>query len=244
MRLTDADAIEKQAYDDVHYHAELEDWEFDVVTHYLDKAPTIDAVPVVRKPVVGYEGYYEVDQFGRVFGLARSIVVVDGNRTYTKHLKEKKIKQAMNSNGYKVVSLVMNGKQTNVYVHRIVAEAFLPNPDNLPMVNHKDEDKTNNFLENLEWCTAAYNNTYGKAIERRAKKLRGRESEKRVAVIQRRPDGSFKARFASVTEAAKVMDGSTSAISAVCRGKRKMAYGYIWEYEDCSYAERWKDGEG
>ena len=202
-----------------------------------------ELVPVVRKPVVGYEGYYEVDQFGRVFSLDRSVVVVEGNRTYTKHLKGKQIKQAMHGKGYKVVTLTKDGKMTNLYVHRIVAEAFLPNPDNLPMVNHKDEDKANNFAENLEWCTAAYNRTYGNAIERHAKTLRGRESGKRTPVIQKYADGKFANRYDSISEAALSVNGAVGAISAVCKGKRKLAYGFRWEYDYCSYGER-KEAEG
>lgn len=205
---------------------------------FLERQPTIDAVPVVRKPVVGYEGYYEVDQFGRVFSLDRVVTVVDGNRTYEKPLYGKQMKQSMHDKGYKTVSLTRDGKTKAMFVHRIVAEAFLPNPDNLPMVNHKDEDKTNNFLENLEWCTAAYNRTYGKAVERHAKKLRGRESEKRVAVIQRSLDGGFMNWHSSIKEAAASVNGATGAISAVCKGKRKMAYGYLWEYDG-----KRKDGE-
>ena len=141
----------------------------------ISAAPTIDAVPVVRKPVVGYEGYYEVDQFGRVFSVDRVVTVTDGDRVYEKPLSGRQMKQTMHDKGYKVVSLTMDGKTKLRFVHRIVAEAFLPNTDNLPMVNHKDEDKTNNFLENLEWCTAAYNRTYGKAVERHAKTLRGKK---------------------------------------------------------------------
>jgi hypothetical protein len=136
-------------------------------------APAVDAVEVVRKPVVGYEGYYEVDQFGRVFGVDRTVSVNDNGRVYDKPLAGKQMKQSMHTKGYKTVSLTKDGKTKLCFVHRIVAEAFIPNPDNLPMVNHKDEDKTNNFLENLEWCTASYNRTYGKAIERHAKKIRG-----------------------------------------------------------------------
>ena len=145
-----------------------------IAERVIDNAQTVDAVEVVRKPVKDYEGYYEVDQFGRVFGLDRTIIVVDGERTYEKLLTGRQMKQSIHDKGYKTVSLTKDGKTKSVFVHRIVAEAFIPNPDNLPMVNHKDEDKTNNFLENLEWCTASYNRTYGKAIEKHARKLRGK----------------------------------------------------------------------
>jgi hypothetical protein len=207
----------------------------------IDESPTIDAVPVVRKAVKGYEGYYEVDQFGRVFGLDRTVTVADGDRTYEKPIAGRQLKQSKHSKGYKTVALTKDGETRHLFVHRIVAEAFLPNPDNLPMVNHKDEDKTNNFLENLEWCTAAYNRTYGNAIERHAKKLRGRESGKRIPVIQRYVDGVFVSRHDSVEAAARSVNGSGGAISAVCKGKRKLAYGYRWEYDFCSYGERRSD---
>lgn len=134
-----------------------------------------DVVEVVRKPVKGYEGYYEVDQFGRVFSVDRVISVEDNGRKYDKPIAGKQMKQTMHDKGYKVVSLTKGGKTKNKFVHRLVAEAFLDNPDDLPMVNHKDEDKTNNFLENLEWCTASYNRTYGKAVERHARTLRGKK---------------------------------------------------------------------
>ena len=141
----------------------------------LADIPTVDAVEVVRKPVAGYEGYYEVDQFGRVFSVDRVISVEDNGRKYEKPLVGKQMKQCMHDKGYKIVSLTKDGKTKNIFVHRLVAEAFIENPDNLPMVNHKDEDKTNNFAENLEWCTASYNRTYGKAVEKQAKTLRGKK---------------------------------------------------------------------
>lgn len=129
----------------------------------------------VQKPVRGYEGYYVVDQFGRVYGANRTITVIDGGRTYEKPIVGKQMKQSLHTKGYKTVSLTKDGKTKTVFVHRIVAEAFICNPDNLPMVNHVDEDKTNNFAENLEWCSASYNRTYGKAVQKQAAKLRGRK---------------------------------------------------------------------
>ena len=140
--------------------------------------PAADVVEVVRKAVKGYEGYYEVDQFGRVYSVDRVISVNDNGRQYDKPLKAKQMKQTMHSKGYKTVSLTKDGKTKGMFVHRIVAEAFIPNENNLPMVNHKDEDKTNNFVENLEWCTASYNRTYGNAAEKQAKKLRGKKHTK------------------------------------------------------------------
>lgn len=107
-------------------------------------------------PVIGYDHRYAVSNYGRVAG------------------EKGLLKPYDNGYGYLIVEFRRDGKRKHLRVHRLVAEAFIPNPDNLPMVNHKDEDKTNNFLENLEWCTASYNRTYGKAIEKHARKLRGK----------------------------------------------------------------------
>lgn len=208
-------------------------------------APTVDAVEVVRKPVRGYENSYVVDQFGRVYGIDRTITVLDGCRIYEKSIAGKQLKQSLHTKGYKTVTLTKDGKSKTCFVHRLVAEAFIENQDNLPMVNHKDEDKTNNFVENLEWCTALYNNTYGNKTERQANKIRGRKSEKIVTVIQRDLDGKFINWYPSITEAAKAVHSRPQAISAVCNGKRKTHRGYIWEFDkndSCSYGERRTDG--
>lgn len=249
MRLIDADQMameESEAY--MSAQVQITDdlkWLVNFAAHskiqrLIADAPTVDAVPVVRKPVVGYDGYYEVDQFGRVFSVDRVISVDDNGRKYEKPIAGKQMKQSLKNKGYKIVSLTKDGTTKMAYVHRLVAEAFIPNPDNLPMVNHKDEDKTNNFLENLEWCAAKYNANYGTGIERHAKKLRGRESEKRVAVVCCKLDGKYEEWFPSIAEAAKIVNGSTSAISKACKGERKTAYGYKWVYADdfCSYGER------
>ena len=210
----------------------------------VENIPAADVVKVVRKPIKGYEGYYEVDQFGRVFSVDRVISVDDNGRKYEKSLAGKQMKQSMHDKGYKTVSLTRDGKTKTVFVHRLVAEAFIKNPDSLPMVNHKDEDKTNNFVENLEWCTNDYNLSYGTARQRQARKIRGRESEKRVAVIQRSLSGEFINRHPSITHAAKSVNSRPQAISAVCNGKRSVHRGYKWEFDPddfCSYGERKND---
>jgi hypothetical protein len=167
-RLIDANALLAE-YDRVHIG------EPGKARKLIADAPTVDAVEVVRKPVRGYEDHYVVDQFGRVFGVDRTTTVLDNGRIYEKPIAGKQMKQSVHTAGYKTVSLTKDGKSKTAFVHRIVAEAFIDNPDNLPMVNHKDEDKTNNFVENLEWCTASYNRTYGKGVEKQAKQLRGKK---------------------------------------------------------------------
>ena len=113
----------------------------------------------IWKPVKGFEGYYEVSNLGMVRSIDR--VVVDTVRNCERLLKGKVLIQKDNGNGYKNVSFCKEHKIYNKYVHRLVAEAFIPNKDDLPQVNHKDEDKSNNRVDNLEWCTSFYNNEYG-----------------------------------------------------------------------------------
>ena len=141
--------------------------------HCIDNMPSANVAEVVIKPVPGYEGYYEVDNLGRVFSVDRIIQVNDNGRIYDKPIHGALLKQTNHSQGYKTVALTKNGKTKQEYVHRIVASAFIPNPDNFSVVNHKDEDKTNNFVDNLEWCTVSYNNTYGEKTKKQAEKIRG-----------------------------------------------------------------------
>lgn len=169
IRLIDADAL-KQAVRN-NFDGLLDRFE---INNIVNEQPTIEAVEVVRKPIKGYEEYYEIDQFGRVFAKDRIVHVIDNGREYDKRLRGKQMKQSVHTKGYKTVPLTKDGKTITKYVHRLVAGAFIPNPNELPFVNHIDEDKTNNFVENLEWCTEQYNATYGKAREKQAKALMGR----------------------------------------------------------------------
>ena len=149
---------------------------YNVLTEVRDRIealPTVDAVPVVRKPIRGYEGMYEVDNLARVFSIERVKTVNDNGRVYDKPIQAKQLRQGMHSKGYKVVTLTKDGVSKTHFVHRLVAEAFIENPNGLPMINHKDEDKTNNLPENLEWCDAYYNVMYGNGRKKRSKKIKG-----------------------------------------------------------------------
>ena len=118
----------------------------------------------IWRAIPNYEGIYEVSNLGRVKSIEREIV--DKNNRIMNR-KEIILKQCTDKKGYKRVKLFADGKTLNTRVHRLVALAFIPNPENLPQVNHKDEIKSNNLVENLEWCSAQYNTMYGTRLERR-----------------------------------------------------------------------------
>lgn len=108
----------------------------------------------IWKDIKGYEGFYQISNLGNVRSLQRKA-------PSGKSVKQIIRKQSIDKNGYCVVGLNKNKTQKTYKVHRLVAIAFIDNPKNLPEVNHKDEDKTNNNVSNLEWCDAKYNLTYG-----------------------------------------------------------------------------------
>ena len=175
------------------------------------------------KDIKGFEGLYQVSTFGRVRSLDKYIDVKI--RNVDKVLKRGKIlKPTYGKNGYLRVFLCKNGKRTNFCVHRLVAEAFIPNPLNLPVINHKDEVKDNNYPYNLEWCTVKYNSNYGTAIKRSAEK----RSKK---VYQYDLEGNLIKEWDGTREAGR--NGfSNSHISSCCLGKEKFHKGYIWSYTE------------
>lgn len=132
-----------------------------------------------RRPINGFDGYYEVDSNGNIYSLDRVITVTDGNRVYQKPIKGRVLKPHKTKNGYLTIILSGFGVPKRYYIHRIVAETFLPNPHNYACVNHKDENRENNSVGNLEWCSYSYNATYNGSSKKRGEKIKGRISPKR-----------------------------------------------------------------
>ena len=177
-----------------------------------------------------YEGLYKVSNLGRILSL-----------NYKRTGKAKLRNPVEMLNGYLQVGFSKNKKTKTCYVHRLIAETFLPNPENLPEVNHKDEDKTNNFVflnedgsvdkekSNLEWCDRKYNNNYGTRTERFIKTM----SKK---VLQFSKTGEFIREWESTMECGR--NGfCQSHVAACCRGERKSHKGFLWMYAD-DYKEK------
>ena len=182
----------------------------------------------VWKDVPGYEGYYAVSNLGRVKSLERTIQN-DGNLGQNKLSKysERIMKPGKRKKGYLGINLTRNCKTRAFLVHRLVAEAFIPNPQNLPFINHKDENKQNNRVENLEWCTNKYNVNYGSWKEKQSiAHINQKYSSK--PVVQLDKNNVVVATYPSIAEAER--QTAVKHISCVVRGVRKSAGGYFWRF--------------
>ena len=161
---------------------------------------------------------YKVTKSGKVFSYRQ------GNTL-------KPLSTVLDSSGYPIVKLYddTNRKRT-IAVHRIIADTFIPNPNNLECINHKDENKTNNFVGNLEWCTKAYNNCYGNKAVKIGLKLRESNPNKRQ-VNQIDDNGNIVNTYQSIREAARQL-GSIKKDSNIISGikNHQKRYGYYWEY--------------
>lgn len=175
----------------------------------------------IWKDIIGYENLYQGSNWGRVKSLERIDCI--GH-----HRKERILKPVPDKDGYLRVGLRKNNKRKNFLVHRLVAQAFLDNPNNLPEVNHRDENPQNNFVSNLEWCSAKYNSNFGTRNKRIiAKNTNGKRSKK---VYQYTLDGQFVREWESTKECGR--NGFDQGhVAECCRGERKTHKDFIWKYK-------------
>ena len=179
------------------------------------------------KQIKGYEGRYEVSNCGNV----RSLICYSTKRKeYMLRKQPRLLRQNTTHDGYKRVGLSKEGKMKHITVHRLVAIAFIPNPDNAPAVNHKDEDITNNHVSNLEWCTNKYNSNYGTLGKRISERL-SKHHHLAKSVVQMSLDGKDIAIYSSTREAARNIGIRCECITRCCKGKYKHAGGYKWRYD-------------
>ena len=165
----------------------------------------------IWKPIKGYEGLYEVSNFGRIKSL--------------KFGKERIIKGSKDKYGYLQVGLSKNNKSKTFKVHRLVAEAFIDNTDNLPQVNHKDENPSNNVVSNLEWCDAKYNCNYGSHREKQI------NSQQKRKILQYDLEGNLIKEWVSINECDR--NGfDKGAVWRCCNGFHKQRYNSIWKYKE------------
>ena len=170
----------------------------------------------VWKDIPNYEGIYKVSNIGRIKMLERNIVDSWGRKVH----KKEHILKPRTGNRYYMIALYKNRKREDLLIHRIVAETFIPNPENKPFINHKDENCFNNSVENLMWCTQKENMNWGTAIDRRSKKLR-----KPVICIE------LGMLFDGLLEAEKQTGAKRPNICKCLKGIRETAGGYHWEYK-------------
>lgn len=176
-----------------------------------------------------YNGLYEVSNLGRVKSVERTR---KGKCGSTCRVRERVLKAYKDKNGYLLVNLSKGGIRKKHLIHILVAQAFIPNPNNYPIINHKDdsyEGRSNDSVENLEWCTYEYNNNYGHRNERLSKSLTNRSDQSKT-VYQYTKNYELVGEYPSTQEVARQTGWHCGNISACCRGERKTANGFIWSY--------------
>jgi len=185
-----------------------------------EKSKEIKAIMEIWNDIPGYEGYYQASTYGRIKGLDYNVCEKTGKvRIHKGHI----LKSFKVPGGYSCISLQVNGNRKHFLIHRLIALTFIPNPHNLQTVNHKDENKKNNHVENLEWMTLYENNRFGTHDIRMKSSLS--KSIKQYAL-----DGTFIREFESLADVHKTLGFSAASINKAANGKYKSSNGYIWKY--------------
>lgn len=195
----------------------------------------------IWKPIEGY-AYYLISNLGRVKSVERTHTTNNRWGKIDRVVKERILKQTKVSGGYLRVVLCKNGICKTFLVHRLVAQAFIPNPNNLPEINHRDENKQNNCIDNLEWCTYKYNSNYGTSKKRISEKHKGKilnpehkrkiANSKSISIVQYDKHMNVIAIWTSSKEVEKLTGINAGNISKACKGKRKTAGGFVWKYNE------------
>ena len=184
----------------------------------------------VWKDVIGYEGAYQVSNYGRVKSLERKILFMSKYGEMEERMQYARIKKINdNGRGYKSCPLLKDNKQKMKYIHIIVAQAFIPNLKNLPQINHKDENKANNCVDNLEWCDARYNVTYGTARKRHKKTRRENGNCRQIDIYDLK--GNLIKSYDCAYEMER--DGyNRRAAYNVCNHRSKTYKGLVFRFKD------------
>lgn len=185
----------------------------------------------IWKDIPGYEGLYQVSNFGTIKSMKRMVKhSLNSNRI----CKEKIILPKLSNTGYYRVHLNKNGIQKKLLIHRIIAIAFIQNPLNKPCVNHIDGNPTNNNILNLEWCTYSENEIHSYVVlGKKSPRLNVPRSINKNSrkVIQYTKTGLFISEYNSIIDASETLNIDNSLISKVCRGYRNQTGGFIWKYK-------------
>lgn len=176
----------------------------------------------IWKDIEGYEGYYQVSNLGRVKSVERFVDNGYGPRGAVRSIKEKILKQGKTNKGYCFVILCKNSTKNNVLVHRVVAKAFIPNPNNLPEINHKSENKAENFVENIEWCSKKYNCNYGHRNRKKIHTMRH--------LIQMDLSCNEIMIWFSCAACQKETGFDSAFLRKAANGQTPTAYGFKWRY--------------
>ena len=191
----------------------------------------------VWKDVSGYEGLYKISNYGRVMIMSR---FQDKGR-FSHFSKQRTKLQFKNQRGYLRIGLIKNGKNKNFSVHRLVAEAFIPNPENKEQINHIDGNKENNHTSNLEWCTGKENCTHAFKNGLNWCRNKGRINlinKRTKQVIQLNDFGQLINVFNSIRQAGINTGVNDSLIHRCMNGKRKHAGGFVWKYANIKNYEK------